>query len=261
MSIIFKEITDVRDLPKVYKLQKDIFGFSDAEAIPVGLLNLLIREQYKLGCVITCYLKEKIEPVGLVILMNGTQLDTYYTTLIGVLPKYTRSKISFQFIYELGKWVLNNNKKQLIGVFNPMDANLAKIYSYNRMNVYQYLIEDESDILSDKLLFNWRMKDKENYDRLLGKRKYTPKEAISKLPVLNSVHENYKEFLLEIPNDFRNLLSVNKTKATEWAEYVRTVFIDFLNNKGYTILDCFSVVHSKEKKTFYLFSKIDDEKC
>ena len=252
MSVEFKELTDKCFINEYVKTHKEIFNLSDLDAYPPSFFSLLIRKENPLGIVIGCYVKNELK--GLAVGIAGLKNDSLYIPFAGISKELRGTKIAFDLIHEIRKKAFEKGFHSISGIFDPLEANLGKMYSYLGATFFNYIDEAYQSESNEengchKIIFECH---RDNYKNSIDTSDL-PKKELNNIPVLKIAGDNYPKFLYEIPNNFEQLRKYNPIKANELRNESKHFFSFYLNKHNYFITKCFSCTIDNQKRTFYLF--------
>ncbi|MCG8698026.1 MAG: hypothetical protein MI922_08235, partial [Bacteroidales bacterium] len=158
---------------------------------------------------------------------------------------------AFNLVLELKKTATNKGFKSIYGIYDPLEANLGKLYAFLNSRAIKYIKApynlDSESLPIDKVLFVCDLTEP-NHNRLSNTK------VIQKVETFD-LSENAKEHIIEIPNNYLQLKSSHPKLALEWRRKTQLQFDDFINKKGFVIEDCRSLRINETKRTFYFLSK------
>jgi predicted GNAT superfamily acetyltransferase len=261
MTFEYNEIRDKIFISDCVCVHKSIFQLSDIDCFPPTFFTMLIRKEHPLGIVIGCFKKEnnKMKLIGLAVTIADIRDHSLYCVLVGVLPEYQNGRHGYMFALKLRELALKRGLTRVYGIYDPMEANLGKLYSYIGGITTMYINEAytlstlESDV--DKVLYEWQL-DSEHVKRKLNRdHNISFQNLVSQYSVvqyLDTIQES--EFLLEVPNNYLELKAINAEEANRWQVNTKTLLSEYLNHRGYHISECLSGNINGSKKTYYLLS-------
>jgi predicted GNAT superfamily acetyltransferase len=260
MSFEYIEIKDKLFVPDCVHIHKKIFHLTEAEAFPSFFFNMIIRNDHPLGIIIGCFKKEnnKMELIGLTVTIADLQSNSIYCVLVGVLEEYQNGRHGYMFSQKLREVALEKGLSKMYGIYDPLEANLGKLYAFIGGFTSRYI--DESFAIGnnqtgiDKVLFEWQFENNKNKKPLQKILNRKLEQLLIESEVVDHTESTSPEILIEIPTNFSAIKTDNPEKAEEWRLFIRKVFTQYLNHKGYIIIDCLSGNINGSKKTFYLLS-------
>jgi predicted GNAT superfamily acetyltransferase len=261
MSFEYIEINDKDLIPDCVSVHKQIFQLSEIDTLPSIFFNMLIRKEHPLGIVIGCF---KIENgtkmlIGLTVTISSLTENSLYCVLVGVLPEFQNGRHGYMFALKLRETALKKGLLKVYGIYDPLEANLGKLYAHIGGITTKYIQEPyrlsniESGI--DKVLYEWQLDSKRVKDKLQDRKSANFQKIISKKASFNSTDSFATELLLEIPNNFIELKNINPNEADRWRIHTREILKKYLNQEGYFISECVSGNVNGQKKTYYLLSR------
>ena len=261
MKFEYKVITDKLFISDCFFVHRKIFQLSDIDSFPPSFFAMLIRKEHPLGLVIGCFKEDinKSELIGLTVAIADIPNHSLYCVLVGVLPEYQNGRHGYMFAQKLREEALNRGLSTVFGIYDPLEVNLGKLYSYIGGITTKYIKEAYTlNFMGDgidKVLYEWQL-DSEHVKRKFS-RDHTInfKYLISNYSVARlSETINESEFLLEVPNNYLELKSINSDETNQWLLNIRKLLSEFLNHRGYHISECLSGNINGSKKTYYLLS-------
>lgn len=267
MSIEYIEINEKSFIPECVEIHKKIFHLSDAEAFPSLFFNMIIRKEHPLGIIIGCFRTEnsKSELIGLTVTLADLEEKSLYCVLIGVLEEFQNGRHGYMFSQKLSEVALKRGLKKLYGIYDPLEANLGKLYAFIGGITTKYiqapLTQSYGEIVVDKVLFEWPFINgsiKKNRQRKVNN---SLEKITARYKVVETSESSEDEFLIEIPCNYLELKNNDVKRAHEWRVHTREILSHYLNNQGYVISDCFSSNINGYKRTFYLLTnKLKNER-
>lgn len=265
MEVVYREIFSQDELNKCIDIQRSAFRLSDIDIISPALLKMYSRKVHPLGILIGCFKKNgsSEELIGFILSVGDLKKKSIYTALLGVLPEHQNKLYGIKLILKLREVALQRGIKKIYGIFDPLEANLGKLYLGVGVIIYKYLenvyelSESTNDIVTDKVLFEWKLTDKTKLRRIKEGKKYLFNELIKKYPLVSKKSDiiKSKKILVEIPSAYKEISDNNIEKAKTLRNNSRAVFNELLNEKCYIIKDSLTGVIDKERKTYYIFEK------
>jgi len=254
MLFEYREIKERELVPVCVSMHKKMFNLSDEDAFPTLFFSLLIRQEHPMGIIIGCFKNSDNndqELIGIVVTMVDVD-NSLYCLFMCILPEYQNGRHGYNIINKFREVALSKGFLKLYGIYNPLEANLGKLYSYvgvktNRYICKPYDIHEMTDSV-DKVLFEWCLDSK-------SVESVSFQDTIKKYPVIQNLDMCESQFLLEIPNNYVELKKMNSNEINKQVEFIKLVLMEYLNNRGYYITDCLSGKYDGTKKTYYLLTK------
>lgn len=261
MNLTYRELTDNKEVNDYYILHKRIFLLCEKDAYPPSFFSMVIRNEHPLGFVLGAYDNENL--VGMVVAVAGNVQNSVYIPFMGLDQNYRRGKHAYNLILNFKETVRKKGYTRIFGIFDPLEANLGKIYShlgaiFYNYTVTPYTLSKDKGIPKDKILFEYNLenngyKDKHEYKSLVHK------EIIEKYPVVDSIECSEKNILIEIPINFSEIEIQNREKAIEYRNFTSKLFSHYINKNGYVITQCISSIKENTKKIYYFLQKKENE--
>jgi predicted GNAT superfamily acetyltransferase len=263
MKIEYKELISEEDIKQCIQLQKIIFNLSDADLISPLFFKLIARNNPPIGISIGAYmiLDSKPELIGFALGFATFENKSVYVPLMGVLPEYQNKIYGYKLSLKFREIALSKGLKKLYCVFDPVLANLARLYCVS-LGCIGIKYEDnktvctDHDIPDDKLLVLWDFNAQTTIEKincvkknrnlsLIDERTIATSEYLPKLPMV----------FVEIPDNYIQLKNSNFESALQWRISTREILSEYINNRHYIISDCHSLKINKERKTYFLLEK------
>jgi predicted GNAT superfamily acetyltransferase len=257
VSISYEELTDPGYIPECVSLHKKIFGLSDADAFPPAFFHLLMREGHPLGMVIGCFRQEGGNKymIGIVAAMADRADKSLYCAFLGILPEYQNKRYGYDLFMKFYETALEKNIEKLFGIFDPLEANLGKLYMHVGGKAIKYFTEPYHLSLihstPDKVLYEW------------GIQHYTPsqpqlvyaKAGYGPIPIAEDLSLDALDIMIQIPLDYMAMKEKDPEKATIWRLQTRKLFSHYINEKGYEMVATFLDKRGGQRQLFYILHK------
>ena len=264
-----KELTRFDEFRECAKIQKDIFGVSDIDAISPLTLTVFAKKFPQIGIVIGAIDKneENEKLVGFAFYTAVLQENAYYGVASGLLPGYRDKNIGTNLNKKIRELAIARKVQYLFGSFDPLEGNLGHTY-FNKLGFwgvkYQetpYKLSNEVKSINaipiDKVIFKWEFESQRVNKRIAGA--FSPQkfeDVLSKYPIINETHFiDSKSVLVEVPGDFISLKKSHFDVALKWRLNTRKVFNEYINKRGYWITEFYSQIENTTRRNFYLLEK------
>lgn len=248
--IDYRILTSENDFTKCIDLQREVFHFSDIETISPLFLKLFARNNPPIGFAIGAFRTENEQSELIAILLATSTFisKSVYVIALGVKPQYQNKLHGYNLLLKLREISLEKDIQTMYGIFNPLEANLGRLYFKSlgfRGVSYEY---DNNINASGKLLVKWDFK--------IPNKKTSNKEIASDfelLPIANLKSIPQSELvLIEIPKDYKNM---SENLQNFWQQTQKFVFNEYLNTRNYNIIDCLTINLKNERKSYYKLQK------
>ena len=282
-NISIKQITSIKELQDVERLQREIWGFHDHEIIRARLMSNM---QDHGGLILGAIDDENQSLIGFLFGFVGYKNGEirHCSVLLGVLPDYRYRNIGYHLKLDQRHIVLLQGIKLISWAFDPLESvnaylNLnklgciAKVYKRNLYgtqfgNLNHRLPYDRLcvDRRIDSQRVVQRLESKSYLKRLnrsfqLGKDTgkindtYT-RRGIKAIRDFDLKLENQK-VVLEIPSNIQKIKQIDMDTALEWRLATREIFECYFS-RSYEVTDFISRVQAKtgDRESFYIFKKI-----
>ncbi|MFW6129286.1 MAG: GNAT family N-acetyltransferase [Candidatus Aminicenantaceae bacterium] len=266
-QIEIKEISSDSDLQRCVFIQKEVWMHIDEDVNPV---HQFIVSLHTGGMLLGAYRNKKL--IGFVYSFPAIHQGktVQHSHLLAVLPEYRGEKIGKRLKWAQLDWAVKNGYDLITWTFDPLqalNANLnlhtlgAKTYDYY-FNFYGAIpsLMLGKNIPTDRFLIEWRIKEKEVYDRKRGLYEQYDVQAIPKALFRNEHEKNDslpaepelslkdRLILVEIPCRINNF-SRSPDFIREWQKNLRKVMEHYIS-QGYQGEDFIA-----GKRCFYVLKK------
>ena len=276
-GIEYRELKDFSIYDALEEVQKDSWNMPDRELVPK---RLILATQKSGGIAIGAFKEQEL--IGYCWGWVGKK-DPYgvfiYSHHNAVKKEYQNLGIGYYLKVKQREWALNQNYEYINWTFDPLQSNncylnlhkLGAICNTYYENYWGEMLDDlNRGIDTDRFYCSWIL-NSENVKRKLAKEFQNYKELINdqsyhaliteekdSLLVVESINLNltFPTILVQIPNNFRYMITKDKERIIEWRKKTREVFktyfkkgytaIDFIVDKKNGLLDCYHVLHKNE---------------
>jgi len=267
MAIEYRELSTAEDFNQCIELQKSIFGMSEIDVISPLFLKLIARNNPPIGISLGIFKSDLnlSELIGFIIGFATFQQKSIYSVTLGIKPEYQNNVYGYRLMLKYREVALSKNIEFLFGLFDPLDANIARFniaclgyIAFNYIIDSQTLLDEKNKkyITNDKIVVRWDINTSKTIDRISGIKRNNNQKVPNLFPIATTqCMPEAPSVLVEIPEDF-NYLLVNKIdEAFVWRISTREIFKEYINKRQYIISDCFSIKHDYNRKTYYLLEK------
>lgn len=257
MNLDIKTLSTQSEFDDCIELQNKIWGLEGiGQTSPITLKALSI-ENPAVGLVLGVYDREKM--IGMAIVLATLEAGVAYGHMLGVLDSYRDHKVGNTLHKTLVKELRKHGIREMAWTFEPLESRNAHLY-INRMG--GHVVGYQTDCFQ----VDCSMHDGLPLDRMLMRTniehpptQYTPLplvEVLKKYPLATPDHMPVAEsVLVEIPGDLESLKEQDMERAKRFRAETRTVFSEYLNQRGFVAKNFFSGETSKGRQSFYLFSQ------
>lgn len=261
-EIEFRLLSGFQEYEKCFELQKEIFKTSDKDTLPPIFLNLLSRENPRVGFALGAFNKENDELVGFFLNVAGVEENSVYCMTLGIKPGFQQKNIGINFFKALRKHAIASGIKHIYGIFEPLEGNLGNFY-FSKLGLTGIKYESdvyelqENDFPIDKILLKWDINSSQTNEKIDGTyKKENIENLLDNYPIANHTDElKSNKLLIQIPDDFIRLKQGNRQEALKWRMKTRELFIKYLNEKSYQITDFYSQITDNRRENYYLLEK------
>jgi predicted GNAT superfamily acetyltransferase len=249
MSVIFKKLTDEREVMDYVKVHKEIFNLSELEAYPASFFSMLIRKEHPLGIVIGCYVDDELK--GVAVGLASPKQKSVYIPFAGIKKEFQGGRAAFNLFMTLRENAFNEGYESIFGIIDPLQSNVGKVHTHLG-SVFNKIVTDNTNPEPVvKLIFEASVKKINGQDKIHS----SIKDLIKSIPVIDDIGSKHNKLLLQIPNNFENLKAERLAEAKEFRKKANRIFRYYIDDQNYIVTKCFSQKVNGEKKTYYLFEK------
>jgi predicted GNAT superfamily acetyltransferase len=266
MSFFCKEITEIEEINRSVSLQKAIFGFTDIELISPHILSMIARNNPPMGISLGIYEDDSNNNnlIGLLVAFSTMIDKAVYISLLGVKPEFQNRALGYKLLLYFRQVALKKGLTKMFGVFDPFEANLARLY-FNLLGFNGIYYEKNENInknlgigiesqFVDKLHVEW---DFNYYDEFCHNRTINASnknKLLNNLPIITGDFlPNNKSLLIEIPNN--NFHNFSLKEISDAKNQFGEILNEYINKRHYVVNDCFSYKIENRRKTYYLLEK------
>lgn len=260
MPIIYRKLASTDDFDQCVELQRNLFNLSEVDIVSPLILKLFARENPPIGINIGVFNVEEDSQnmIGFILTMATLLEKSIYGTMIGVRPQYQNQGLGINLFLKLREIAIEENINHFLGVFEPLDLKLGRLY-FSRLGFrginYQQDHSVKKDLIEtviipdDKILLKWNLhssnfylKKGHDFTKLSDNCPIATKDYLPESPSV----------LVEIPNNFGQLQKEDIVTANYWRQSTREIFNHYINNRNYVVCDCISPEENQIKKSYYL---------
>jgi predicted GNAT superfamily acetyltransferase len=262
-AIVIRDIDRFEELRTVETLQKEVWGCSDLDVVP---LTMLVATREVGGVLIGAY--DRGDLVGFVYGFPGHEdrSVTHHSHMLAVKPAYRNHDLGFKLKLAQRERVLAQGIERVTWTFDPLQSlnayfNFAKLGVRAERYKINFYGESTSSFLhqlgTDRLWVTWMVNSAHVHSLLQGDWRQVSFSADEILPLVQVGSDNaprrnisskflgQKHLSIEIPADINDLQRRAPTLAVEWREATRWAFTEALR-LGYFV-DDFSRATVKEQ--------------
>jgi len=246
------------DLVRLIELERQVWGFSEADADSPLTMKVMSSQRFKMGYTFGAYVDGEL--IGGDVFFASLVQGRVYGHLVCLKPSYRNRNVGTRFLLDTFDYMKERGVKEIFWTFEPLDAANSKVYINNlggRATEYisdYIIIEDiiNGGVPLDRMICEVDlMHSKEASSECLD-----ISEALNAYPLIGS--KNFKEekrILLEIPGDYKALKAHSIQEATKIRLNSRKLFSEFINDKEYVGVKIISGVDNAMIRNFYLLEK------
>ena len=222
-------------------------------------LSALTMKRPRVGWVLGAFHGQKM--ISFVISLATAEPDAAYGHMLGVLPEYQNGSVGLQMLQHNFELFRRDGILRCYTTYEPLESRNAYIY-INKMGgrgiVYKkahYYIDSglHHGMPQDRLLVDLDV----NYDLSQSREAASLQEAMNRYPIVTSESMPEAEaVLVEIPGDVHRLLDKDPAAALVWRMNTRTLFEEYLDNRGMVVEEFLSDVSDGKRRSFYLLCRL-----
>lgn len=266
MSIEIRDFRERSDYEACVRLQMEVWGFAEAEAVPA--LHLVALHHFG-GVSIGAFDGSRM--VGFVCGFTGLDRGTvfHHSHMLGVLPEYRGQRLGEKLKWAQRERVLEQGLSLVNWTFDPLQAPNANL-NVNRLGAiarkYRVNLYGESQsplhggLPTDRFEAEWHLGGERVLRALRGELSEPP--GFEALPRANRTRRDEAGFLVceeepelgiseealvvEVPRTITDLMAHDKDLALDWRLKTRRIFQSYFERRY-----CVSWVHRDEGRVFY----------
>lgn len=258
-KVIYREMAGFNEFEECYRLQKEVFHLSDKDVLPPVFINLLTRKNPRTGIAIGAFDKSKL--IGYSLCVSANNNDSIYGMSFGVLPDYLKTGVGLGLNVAVREHALKYNINTFYCIYESLEGNLGNLYldKFGMIGVkYEPEVYELGDhIPIDKVLMKWDFNSERTKKKLSKEYEKEPLDVLLKNTPIARVdfNEICDKMLVEIPDDFLKIKSIDKDNAMSWRMKTRTILNEFLNKRNYQITEFYTKFENKNRENYYLIEK------
>ena len=260
MEIEYRELKTDQDFEQCIEIQKSVFGFSERELVSPLFFKLIARDVPPIGSGMGVFRKneDSDELLGFILGFATYLESSIYVVLLAIRKENQNGVFGYKLLFNYRELLLSKGINKLIGVYEPLEANLGRLYCHS-LGYYgiKYMPDTTmSAFPSDKIYVIWELSSNHVLNRIQRKVRTNPEEALLNIPLVNRDFSlDNEQLLVEIPENYLELKQHDPQKAFEWRTLTRNTFNKYINERNYIIIDCIFSKTTTGKRYFYILEK------
>ena len=245
MEIIIRQLHQPQEIAQIPKLEMAIWN-DPADTIRSGTLMALVHEG---GLLAGAFLGQ--EMIGFVFGFPTNRPHQHHSHMAGILEEYRRTQAALLLKRYQRDWALSRGYQQVVWTFDPMrglnaNFNLRKLgATFNQYipNCYGDMGGINAGSPSDRAYAVWDLRSERVFSRIYAP---VPEANIQGIPQTNTVHNQEpsgldlslesRKILIQIPEDWGQVLQSDTALANAWRTHSRQVFGHYFDC-GYHAVD------------------------
>jgi predicted GNAT superfamily acetyltransferase len=259
MDYEIRELTHPDELNELIELQAVVGGLPPRDTMSPITLSALTLDRPRVGWVLGAYADGKM--ICFIIGFPTAEPGLVLGHMLGVLPEYRNSGVGLQALRRVQELYRRDGFNRVCWTYEPLESPNAHLYISNlgAMCVHykreHYFINEglHAGMPQDRMLIELDMEN--------------PQPAGEHPPSLETVLQEYPsasvenmpdvpDVLVEIPGNLRRLQKEDAEAALAWRLTTRTIFEEYINNRGYVGYRFFTGVMDGQRRSFYLLGKV-----
>ncbi|GIW31044.1 MAG: chorismate synthase [Meiothermus sp.] len=250
MQVVIRELHEPEEIMQIPRLEQAIWNDPN-DTIRSGTLMALVHEGALLA---GAYLQEPGAPERLVGFIFGFPTDRptdHHSHMAGVLPEFQGSQIGLLLKRYQRDWALSKGYERVVWTFDPLRGlnahfNLRKLgATFHRYipNCYGPMGGINAGAPSDRAYAVWELRAPRVFQRIYAP---APTPEVAGLPLANRLEQQVPveaylglsdpRILVQIPEDWGQILQTDPALAQAWRMHSREVFGHYLA-QGYRAVD------------------------
>ena len=253
-----RELNHPDELKDVIKLQEIVGGLPSADTMSPITLTALTIDRPRVGWVLGAFHDQKM--ISFIISLATAEPDAAYGHMLGVRREYQNSSVGFQMLQRNFDLFRKEGISRCYTTFEPLESRNAHIY-LNRLGGHgvaykkaHYYIDSgiHQGMPQDRLLVELDVEYNPAQDRKLT----SLANVLDRYPIVSPERmPEVQAVLLEIPGDLRRFQEEDPASALAYCMRTRTVFEEYLDNRGMVAEAFLSDVMNEKRRSFYLLCK------
>lgn len=257
MNVVIRELHEPEEIAAIPRLEQAIWN-DPQDTIRSGTLMALVHE----GALLAGAFLHRQSPreqglaedsalVGFVFGFPTNRPTDHHSHMAGVLPEYQSSQIGLLLKRYQRDWALSRGYERVVWTFDPLRGlnahfNLRKLgASFNRYipNCYGLMGGINAGAPSDRVYAVWELRSERVFSRIYAP---PPVTNVEGLPQANVVEQqeplglrldlSERQILVQIPEDWGQILSTDPGLALRWRAHSRELFERYFA-QGYRAID------------------------
>lgn len=289
MTIEIRPLETVVEIKMIEDLQREVWGDSDAEIVP---LHMLATAAHNGGVLLGAWDAEAEHLVGFVFGFLGTDdADPHRIAaanlkhcshMLGVLDSYRDRGIGYLLKLAQRQYVLSQGVRLITWTYDPVESrnaflNISRLGAVCKTylpNAYGEMQDGlNKGLPSDRFQVDWWITSARVKQKVIGDRLPLTLESFTSAgtPILNPTERGAGGFLkpagaatppegtfalVEIPVDFQTLKAADLGLAKEWKLTLRSIFEQAFAD-GYLVTDFLTPVIDGQRRGYYVLSQGD----
>jgi predicted GNAT superfamily acetyltransferase len=275
-KVDIRTLTQVEDMLPIEELQRAIWGYD--KPYPARLF-LVVAETG--GQVLGAYWQGQMIGFSFMLYARDHDSDKPYlhSQLVGVRPEWRDQHVGLQLKLAQRQYALDLGVAKIAWTFDPLQGrngyfNIRKLGALIRRYYPNYYGPLDSTfthaIASDRCFAEWFVHSPRVEARIAGRGPGLTVETVGRPPYVGVTHVEHLEngpprlvhyhmdldaehLVVEVPADFQPIMA-DRALAEDWRAKTCDIFMHFLNERGYVVIDCVSGLEGSRRRNLYVLA-------
>ncbi len=275
-AITIRDLTTIAELEAVLRLEKEVWGFEDADVTP---LTLAVAMQSAGSIWLGAFDNDALAGFAFAFPSLEQGRVGMHSHTLAVHPSYDNCGLGYQLKLAQRQRALARGITEITWTFDPLRSRNAHL-NFSKLGVISdsyrpdfYGAQTSSSLHTngtDRLWVTWRLADSRVEERLKGKsRRSETLDALAHIEPLIRFNGDGKpaqadlsqalsrqRIAIEIPGDIARIESANRDLAHQWRLATRKAFMDAIN-AGFTVTEFCRSIRGQQGPGAYLLERLN----
>ena len=259
MDFDIRELNRPEELEDVIKLQAVVGGLPPKDTMSPITLSALTLDRPRTGWVLGAY--HDGEMISFIISFATAEPGVAYGHMLGVLEAYRDSGVGLQMVRQSYELYRQSGIRRVYSTFEPLESRNAHLYLNKlggrcvRYKTDHYLLDSglHHGMPQDRFLLELDLEGV----RTQSRESVSLRNLLDRFPIASPERMPETDALLvEIVGDLRLVQAEDPDLALAWRMNTRTIFQEYINNRGMAAEQLFSDILDGKRRSFYLLRKV-----